>query len=134
WVEQRSRGLSLPTLIKDAITPNQSKAESLIEQFMYPRLGFGLICERMAAEITARGGVVHTNSRVGSVRHDGRAITSVVVSDGRHERIVTGDAFISSVPMTHLAQLLRPGPSPAILDAVDSLGYRDLITVNVMVD
>jgi protoporphyrinogen oxidase len=134
WVEQRSRGLTLPTLIRDAITPNHAKTESLIEQFMYPRLGFGRICERMAAEIEARGGSIHVNSSVVGVRHNGRAITSVVISDGHHERSVLGDAFISSIPMTHLAQLLRPGPSPAILEAAGSLGYRDLITVNVMID
>ena len=134
WVEQRSRGLSLPTLIKDAITAGDSKTESLVEQFMYPRLGFGRICERMADEIAARGGHVHLGWSVVNVRHDGQTITEIVVSDGRTERIVGGDAFISSIPMTHLAQLLQPAASPALLDAVSSLSYRDLITVNVMID
>ena len=61
-------------------------------------------------------------------------MTSVTVSDGSREQIVDGDVFISSIPMTELAQVLRPAADPAIVAAARQLTYRDIITVHLMLD
>ena len=41
---------------------------------------------------------------------------------------------MSSIPMTELAQILSPAADQATIEAARSLSYRDLITVNVMLD
>src|SRR5262249_25727509 len=84
--------------------------------------------------IVAHGGKVHTGFRVTEARHDGKQIRQVVVSDGRSERVVDGDAFVSSIPMTELAQILRPAADRAVLEASQRLTYRDLVTVHLMLD
>ncbi|MGH2460599.1 MAG: FAD-dependent oxidoreductase [Chloroflexota bacterium] len=134
WVAQRSRGLSLFTAVRDAIRPTEGKVESLVERFMYPRLGYGRITERMAQEIEAAGGKVHLGEQAIRARHDGAEITGITVSDGARERTVDGDAFVSSIPMTELAQILDPSVDRSVQSAIRTLTYRDLITVNVMLD
>jgi len=134
WVAQRSRNLSLFMALRDAVKRTDGKVESLVERFMYPRLGYGRISERMAEEIERAGGKVHFGWRVIRVEHDGQAITSVTVSDGAREQIIGGDAFVSSIPMTELAHDLRPEVDNSILAATRVLTYRDLITVHLMID
>jgi protoporphyrinogen oxidase len=134
WVTQRSKGMSLLTAVRDALKKSDNQVESLIERFMYPERGYGRISERMAEAIAATGGVVHTGHRVLQAKHDGRNIQSVVVSDGSQERVVEGDAFVSSIPMTELAQILRPSADRAVLAATQQLTYRDLVTVHLLLD
>src|SRR5439155_10850041 len=90
--------------------------------------------ERMATEIEGGGGAVHLGWRVVAAQHDGRTMTGITVSDGRRERIVEGDAFVSSIPMTELTRILRPAVDSAALAACDVLTYRGLITVHLMLD
>jgi protoporphyrinogen oxidase len=52
WVSQRSAGLSIWTVIQEALLKNKSDNESLIEEFMYPRDGYVRIPQRMAEEIS----------------------------------------------------------------------------------
>jgi len=134
WVTQRSKGLSLLTAVRDAVKRTDGKVESLVERFMYPGLGYGRISERMAEEIERGGGKVHLGWRAISVQHDGRALTSVTVSNGSREQTIGGDAFVSSIPMTELTEIMRPAADSASLAAIGALTYRDLITVNLMLD
>src|SRR5690349_2079506 len=64
WVTQRSKGMSLMTAVQDAIIPSKGKVVSLIDEFMYPRNGFGRFSERMADRITAGGNEVALNAGV----------------------------------------------------------------------
>jgi protoporphyrinogen oxidase len=101
---------------------------------MYPRLGYGRISERMAEEIEQAGGEVHLGWRVISVRHDAHRVRSITISDGTREQIIEGDEFISSIPMTELAQSMEPSADSLVLAAAGSLGYRALVTVHLMLD
>jgi protoporphyrinogen oxidase len=134
WVSQRSKGLTLLTAVTDAVTRQNGKTESLVSRFMYPSLGYGRISERMAEEIEHTGGEVHLGWRVTSVRHDGHKVRGVTVSDGTREQIIEGDEFISSIPMTELGQSMDPAADSRVVAAADSLSYRALITVHLMLD
>ena len=134
WVTQRSKGMSLLTTVRDTLKKNNDQVESLIDRFMYPEMGYGRISERMADVITANGGHVHTGYRVVQARHDGRTLRQVVVSNGRAEEVVEADAFVSSIPMTELARILRPSAEHAVLAATEQLSYRDLVTVHLLLN
>jgi len=134
WVTQRSKGLSLFTAIKDAFKRSDGQVESLVDRFMYPALGFGRISERMAEDIERGGGRVELGQRVVRVDHDHGRLTGITVSDGARERRIGGDVFVSSIPMTELAQVLSPAVAPSVIEASHSLTYRDLITVNLLLD
>jgi protoporphyrinogen oxidase len=88
----------------------------------------------MAEEITEAGSEVNLGWRVTSIGHDGKVVRGITVSDGAREQVIEGDQFISSIPMTELAQNLQPAADALVQAAADALSYRALITVHLMFD
>src|SRR3954463_8909258 len=80
WVAQRSKGMSLITAVKDAIIPSKGKVVSLIDEFMYPRGGFGRFSERMADAIGAAGNEIRLNTGVEKVHREGNHVVGITVS------------------------------------------------------
>jgi protoporphyrinogen oxidase len=132
WVTQRTKGMSLLTAVKDAVVPSKGKVVSLIDEFMYPRNGFGRFSERMADAITGMGNQIRLGAGVERVHREGNRVVGVTVNrDGVTER-VEGDQFISSIPLTLLAKIVDPAPPADVLAAADKLTFRNIITVNLM--
>ena len=135
WVSQRTKGMSLLTAVKDAVVPSNGKVQSLIDSFMYPRYGYGRLSERMAEGIEAAGNEVRLGSGVTKVLRQGNRITGVVVTDedGR-EQIIEGANFVSSIPLTVLCSIMEPVAPVEIIEAAKALTFRNVITVNLMLD
>ncbi len=133
WVSQRISGLSLAKAVKNAFFRlNGKDLPTLVDEFLYPRLGIGRIAERLAEEI-ARGGEVLTGQGVERIVHSGGRIESVVVKGREGPMTLRGDEFVSSIPITTLVHMFSP-PAPAeIVDAASRLFFRDLVIVTVMV-
>lgn len=132
WVSQRSKGMSLVTAVKDAVVPSKGQVVSLIDEFMYPRGGFGRFSERMADAIVAGGNAIQLGAGVDKVHREGNRITAVTIAtESGHERI-EGENFISSIPLTMLAKIMEPAAPADVLQAADSLTFRNIITVNLM--
>ena len=55
WVSQRSKGLSIWTVAREALSNRKTEVKSLIEEFMYPRDGYVRIPERMAEDVERAG-------------------------------------------------------------------------------
>ncbi|MBI4317620.1 MAG: FAD-dependent oxidoreductase [Chloroflexi bacterium] len=134
WVAQRSRGLTLSSIAKSTITGRNGRRETLADRFKYPRLGIGQIGEVMGDSIKVDGGEVLLDAGVCAVFHRQGIVESVVYEwkGGLHE--VEGSHIISSIPITDLVGLLCPPAPLDVLEAATRLSYRDLITVNVMLD
>ncbi|MDQ3778973.1 MAG: FAD-dependent oxidoreductase [Chloroflexota bacterium] len=132
WVTQRTKGMSLMTAVKDAVIPSKGKVVSLIDEFMYPRFGFGRFSERMADTIAAMGNTIELGAGVERVHREGNRVVAVTVNrDGVTERI-EGDHFISSIPLTLLAKIIDPPAPNDVLESADKLTFRNIITVNLM--
>lgn len=77
WGAQRIKGLSITEALKHAAgrllrnTQNATRHTSLIEQFLYPRLGPGELWELAAREITDRGGNILMGTRVIGLQRQG---------------------------------------------------------------
>lgn len=132
WVVQRSKGLSLTTAIKDAFARSRGEIESLVDRFLYPRLGIGRFSERMADAVRHGGGTIALDSRVIRIHHRGQRVTGVTVRSRAGDDVVEGDTFISSIPITQLVRALRPAAPAEVLAAAEALRFRELITVNLM--
>ena len=69
WAAQRIKGLSLRVAIVNALFGSKRKTvKTLVDVFMYPRLGAGQLYEKMQSLVTQRGGEVRTGSEVVRVR------------------------------------------------------------------
>lgn len=132
WVTQRSKGMSLVTAVKDAVVPSKGKVVSLIDEFMYPKYGFGRLSERMAEGIGRMGNQVRLGAGVTKVHRDGNRVTGVTVETENGPELVTATNYISSIPLTVLAKIIEPAAPADVLAAADALTFRNIVTVNIM--
>ncbi len=137
WAAQRIKGLSLSQAILAAFRRRPAGApviKTLIDTFDYPRLGPGQMWEQVATDIQAMGGEVQLGTRVAKIFHaDGRATGVEVVDAAGARRRVDATAFIVSMPLRDTVLAFDP-PLPAEIGAAARrLGYRDFLTVALVV-
>ncbi|MDP2158831.1 MAG: FAD-dependent oxidoreductase [Nitrospirota bacterium] len=134
WVDRRISGLSLGKALKNAFfRAGGKKIPTLVDKFIYPALGIGRISDRLKDEIEVRNTVM-LDTQVEAIHHDHNEINGIVVRHQGHTDVITGTQFISSLPLTHVINMLKPAPPQHILDAASRLKFRDLVVVAVMVD
>jgi len=143
WGAQRIKGLSVTKALAHAIkrpfrssndTSQKQTETSLIERFLYPKLGPGQMWEHVADQVTSMGGQVHVRHRVVGVERSGLTIQAVTVLDeiNGSKRRIPCDFFISTLPVRHLAAMLEPEDEEVIRIA-DRLPYRDFMTAGLLV-
>ena len=145
WGAQRIKGLSLRGVVlhffrthgpfrtkKNEIAQKHSET-SLIEQFLYPKLGPGQLWEHVADLIQKGGGEVHLNMPVDRVVLSGEHVAEIEAgsADGsRHS--FPADFVFSTMPVQDLIRAMSL-PVPDEVRAIsDGLIYRDFITIGLL--
>ena len=135
WVTQRTKGLSVWETARNAVVrPKDAKMESLVDQFLYPRLGYQRISDRMREDVEALGGSVLLESTVIGVAVNDENVTVRYRGSDGSEHEIEADHAISTIPLGRLARILTPEASSEVVDAAKSLEFRSVITVNVLLD
>ena len=142
WGAQRIKSLSISKALAHALskpfrgrdTAQKSTETSLVERFLYPKLGPGQMWEHVAARVIAAGGEVHLRHRVVGLHRDGRKLTAVQVRDANtgEVRRVDCDQLISTMPVKELVGLLQP-EDPQVMNIASRLPYRDFMTAGLLV-
>jgi protoporphyrinogen oxidase len=136
WAAQRVKSLSLGNAIANALTPkrNQKEITSLIEEFQYPKHGPGMMWEVCRDKVVAAGSTVLMESAVTRVRHEGGRAVSVLVehADGTSSEHACSE-LISSMPISQLIEAMDPAVPDDVRAAARDLGYRDFMTVALVV-
>ena len=144
WGAQRIKGLSvtktithaIKTLfIKDKSIDQKNTETSLIEKFLYPKLGPGQLWEEVAQEVRNMGGEIHMHHEVVGVHTvDGMvySVDALNTASGTNETMEC-DYLISTMPIKDLiaAMPVEHVPKPAA-DIAAGLVYRDFITVGLL--
>jgi len=136
WAAQRIKSLDLWVVIRSALLPNRKPRKrgevvtTLIDRFRYPRLGPGQMWERVAEIAAHNGHPVQLGRAVSRIDHGDGAVTAVETTDGTY----TGTDFISSIPIVELINRLEPPAPENVRKAATSLGYRDFISIALMID
>ena len=142
WAAQRIKGLSLGKAVLDGIRrslglnkrPNDGmETKTLLENFRYPRKGPGMMWDAARDRIVERGNTVLMGHKLQQLSWDatgGFWRIAATREDGRLT-MLTADHVISSAPMRELAA--RVHPVPATLPNAMALGYRDFLTVALMI-
>ena len=142
WGAQRIKGLSVTRALAHALRSlvprprsisQQDVETSLIEQFLYPRLGPGQMWERVADRVVAGGGELHLQHAVVGLRRDGWRVTGVDVRDlvTQEVRHVPCETLVSSMPVGDLARQLRPEGAD-IEHIAGALPHRDFMTAGLL--
>ena len=144
WGAQRIKGLSLTRAVLHTVTrltarrgrePARAAPTSLIERFLYPKLGPGQLWEEVARAVTAGGGDVRLS----------QCVTGVELEDGRARRVrvrdastgactvLEGEFVISTMAVKDLVGAITPPPPEPVRAVAEALPYRDFITVGLRV-
>ena len=141
WAAQRIKSLDLWVVIRSALLPGHSRrgrgeiVTTLIDSFRYPRLGPGQMWERVASISEAKGHPVLLGRAVAHVNHeDGRVVSVTTTTEDGHGETHTGSDFVSSIPIRELVAKLDPPAPEYVRKAASSLGYRDFLSIALMID
>jgi protoporphyrinogen oxidase len=134
WAAQRIKSLSLFKAVLDAFGLAKKKTiTTLIDEFEYPARGPGQMWARAQELIEREGGRVELRTRVERIRHEGGRATAVIASSGGVPRDITGNHFISSLPLRDLILSLDPPAPDPVRKAAAGLRYRDFFTVGLII-
>ncbi len=147
WGAQRIKGLSILKAITDFVRRatrgagggdyRQKGVEtSLIERFLYPKLGPGQMWEEVARRIEAKGGEIRMGQEVDRVEWEGEKVVAVEGLDRRSgERFrLEGEIFFSTMAIKDLAGALALAAPPETMELAEGLVYRDFLTVGVLAE
>ncbi|MDZ7959627.1 MAG: NAD(P)/FAD-dependent oxidoreductase [Aulosira sp. DedQUE10] len=133
WAAQRIKGLSLKAAIFNALFGNNN-TKTLINEFDYPVLGPGLMWQRFQEAVESKGSQVCLNTKVTRIQREGTNIKSITVQQDGKICKITGEHFISTMPVTLLVNRLDPPAPDYVIQAAKSLNYRNFIIVSLIID
>ena len=110
-----------------------TKIKSLIDEFLYPRLGPGQMWEMTAERIESQGGRVLMEHRVTGLENDGFKVQAVHVDTPEGPQRIAAEHFISTMPLRSLVRALDPGV-PQVAESGEGLRYRDFLVVALILD
>jgi protoporphyrinogen oxidase len=135
WAAQRIRGLSLTTVVLNALFPQKRpKVKTLIDRFHYPERGPGQMWETLAQRLMEAGQRVEMGRPVIRICHSQGAVTRVITRGAGGEESFEGTHFISSMPIRDLVNALDPPPPEEVCRAANSLRYRDFLIVGLIIN
>lgn len=130
WGAQRVKGLSIMSILKNALFKPKNKETSLIEKFYYPKFGPGQMWSEMAEKIKALGGKIIYNSTVTSLVYDNNLWTVGYKTNSKDSEIRASVIF-SSMPIRNLIKSM-PKSDPEVEKISSSLHYRDFRTAGIL--
>ena len=135
WASQRIKGLSMRKALLHAIVGDRrGTSKTLIDEFQYPRLGPGMLWERMADVVGRDNGETRLGAPVQSISREGDRVTGFVVAQGDDVTTMTGSSYIGSMPMAAAVRMMDPPPPDEVIRAANALNHRDFLTVCVIVE
>jgi protoporphyrinogen oxidase len=142
WGAQRIKKLSIGKAVGhflrlggkkyDGVAQKETET-SLIETFLYPKLGSGQLWEEVARKVLAAGGEIVTGFEVDGIEtQDGRVMAvSGKDAEGRSRRFA-GDYFFSTTSVKELVNAMGEGVPAGVREIAAGLQYRDFITVGLL--
>jgi protoporphyrinogen oxidase len=141
WGAQRIKGLSIVEALRHALRKLIGGASgvrttntSLIEHFLYPRLGPGQLWQEVARRVIEGGGEIRFGQQVQGMRRENGRVVSVRMTDASGKMVeLIADYVISTMPVKDLVAGMEPPAPTEVRDVAAALPYRDFITVGLLV-
>ncbi len=135
WAAQRIKGLSLIKAVMNSFGLfKKGKLTTLIDEFKYPRKGPGQMWNRAKKIINEKGGEVSLHSKAVQINRSGNEIKSVIIEKKGTKQEISGNHFISSLPLRNLIHAINPPPPDKVIKAANQLKYRDFFTVGLIIN
>ncbi|MGV3540084.1 MAG: NAD(P)/FAD-dependent oxidoreductase [Rufibacter sp.] len=146
WGAQRIKTLSITQAVKHFVRQQFSSPSadfkqkttqtSLIEQFLYPKLGPGHLWEVVTQQVKEQGGQVHMQEKVVGLELQGNRITSATIlkTPTGETYQTTPDYVISSMPVRSLVRALGEAVPAEVKAVAEQLPYRNFISVGLLLN
>lgn len=146
WGAQRIKGVSLGKAFAEGLKhiwrtkhpaldiPQKHTETSLIEHFLYPKLGPGSLWEEVARQVCEMGGEIHLNQHVQGFSIGPSRVSQVITTSTALEekRNWTGDLFFSTMPVQELIAGFGDQAPAEVQRIAAGLQYRDFINVGIL--
>ena len=140
WGAQRVKSLSIAKALRHALFKpfrrsggiGAAEQTSLIERFLYPKYGPGLMWDVIAEQLRQRGVSIVLGAPVTRLEHSEGRVRCVVAGGGEGIRRYEADAVIATMPLRDLVMGLDPQAPPAPREIAAGLEYRDFLIVGVL--
>ncbi|WP_421119228.1 FAD-dependent oxidoreductase [Aquihabitans daechungensis] len=132
FAAQRIRGLTLLGAVTGRARRwlGREGPKSLIERFLYPRLGPGQMWEAVRDQVVAGGGEVRMGAPVDAIERGEDGVRGVRLAGG--ERI-PADVLFTTMPLRDVVAVMEPPAPEEIRSAAARLRFRDFLTVAIVV-
>ena len=145
WGAQRIKELSISRALLHALKSIFKKEKSieqkntdtsLIEQFMYPKLGPGQMWETVAKIVEENGGTIIMNSEVVGLKVTDNQVNglSYLNNTTNIKSEIVGDYYFSTMPVVDLMNAMGDKVPSTVKTVSDGLQYRDFITVGLLLN
>jgi len=141
WAAQRIKGLSLLSILRHAILISRNgngnkrrTIKTLIDEFDYPRLGPGMMWQKMADASKQNHTRLWLESEVEGILWSGSRVYALEVKRKGQIQTVSATDFISSMPLREAILKLKPSAPEEVCEAAGGLRYRDFIIVALIVN
>lgn len=143
WGAQRIKGLSVSkallhafkSMFKREKSIDQKNTEtSLIEQFMYPKLGPGQMWETVAKIIEEKGGKIIKNAKVVEINTNENKVSNIIYIENNIKNEISGNYFFSTMPVKDLINAIKSNVPENVKTISNGLQYRDFITVGLLLN
>jgi protoporphyrinogen oxidase len=132
WAAERISLLNLSDVALRLAGVRRPPTRTYARRYRYPRLGMGQLYRAIADEITARGGIVRTGTRVVGIDTKDARVVAVRIDTTRGPERIPVAQLLSTMPLPDLVRHLRPNASADLERAANALRFRALTFVNLM--
>lgn len=134
WAQQRISLLNLWDVFLRLLGKETNIPKTYALEFAYPKMGIGRICERMAEETRKYGGKIYLNTEVKKIILEEEFIKKIIYEEDGREKEITGDWYISTIPMPDFVKGIEPQVQPKYLRAASALRFRAVRFLNLIVE
>ncbi|MDB4973041.1 MAG: hypothetical protein JWN48_1382 [Myxococcaceae bacterium] len=126
---RRVSGSSVPKMLRKILRQLPGLGAKTAAGFYYPRFGFGLISERLKQSAEAHHATIELGAEVVGIERTNASVSAVTYRKNGRTHTIEADAVWSTLPLTILLRLLRPGPPAAVLESSKRIRFRGMILI-----
>jgi protoporphyrinogen oxidase len=132
--ERRVSGSSLSKMLQKVARQMPGFRSEKAGGFYYPRQGFGQISQSLYASAISHGARFLFGSRVTAINCKDGCVSEVVYEKDAHSHTQAVDTVWSTLPISMMIKMLRPSPPEQVIKAANSIRFRGMILIYLVLD
>jgi len=125
---------SLPKMIRKIASSIPGLKPPSAGKFYYPRRGYGEISERLYEGACKGGAEFLFSAKITGIEREGQKVTAVRYEQNGSEHVIKAGLIWSTLPLTVLANCMRPEAPPEVRAAATKIDFRGMILIYLVLE